>query len=139
VLHDVIGRAFERLGGDAARLGDDLIACAVDRRAGNRGGTRTPGAVAERNAVGVTLDDTDVVDTEAEPVGGDLRKRNVVALAVRMAAGEHRHFAVGMDAHHGALPAAVQAAALGEVAAWPGAGLVDEAGETNPGQDALPP
>ena len=73
---------------------------------------------------------------EAEPVGGDLAEGDVVALAVRMAAGEHRDLAVAVHAHHRAFPAAVQAAALGEVAARPGAGLVDEAGEADAHQHA---
>ena len=55
-------------------LATTLSAGAVDRRAGDRGGTRTPGAVAERNPVGVALDHTGCRRSEAEPVGGDLRR-----------------------------------------------------------------
>src|SRR5581483_8074169 len=106
VVH-VVGGAFQNFGGEAARLVDDLVAGAPDGGAGDRSGTRAPGAVAERNAIGVALDHGDVVDGEAEPVGGDLCKGDVVALAVRVRAGQHGDLAVAVHAHDGALPAAV--------------------------------
>src|SRR5256885_14098141 len=59
-----------------------------------------------------------------------------MALAVRMTAGEHSDFAVGMHSHAGTFPAAVQATTLGEIAAWPRAGLVDEGGKPDPHQYA---
>src|SRR5262245_28855925 len=54
-----------------------------------------------------------------------------------MTAGEHGHLAVAVHTHDGALPAAVQAAALGEIGARSGARLVDERRETYSHQNAL--
>src|SRR5215831_18410290 len=100
----------------------------MDGGARDRGRARTPGAVAEREEVGVALDEADVLDRDSEAIGRDLAERDLVPLAVRMAAGEHGHLAVAVHAHDGALPAAMQAATLGKIGARPGAGLVDERG-----------
>ena len=50
-------------------------------------------------AAGVAVDDVDVLDRDAEAVGDDLRERRLVALAVAVRAGEHRHAAGRMHAH----------------------------------------
>src|SRR5262249_5001508 len=65
-----------------------------------------------------------------------LAERDLVPLPVRMTAGKHGHLAVAVHPHDGALPAAVQAAALGKIGARPGAGLVDESRETYSHQNA---
>ena len=60
---------------------------------------RAVGAHAERHAAGVAVDDVDVLDRDAEPRRDDLRERRLVALAVAVRAGEHRHAAGRMHAH----------------------------------------
>src|SRR5262249_55072140 len=105
----------------------------------HRSRARAPGAVAEWDLIGIALDERDVFDRKAQPIGRDLRERDLVTLAVRMAAGEDRHFAVAVDAYGRALPAAVQAAAFCEIAARPGAGLVDEGGEPDAQQNTVAP
>ena len=125
---DVALRAFQHLRGKASRLGDDLVAGAIDRGSRDRGRARAPGAVAERDAIGVAFDEIDILDRQAQAIGGDLAERDLVPLPMGMAAGEDGHLAVAVDAHDGALPAAMQAATFGEIAARPGTGLVNEGG-----------
>src|SRR5262249_53912095 len=89
--------------------------------------------------IGVAFDEADVLDWDSQAIGRDLAKRDLVPLSVRMTAGEHGHLAVAVHAHDGALPAAVQAAAPGEIGARPGARLVDERGKPDPHEDSLFP
>ncbi len=136
VVHVGLG-AIEDQCREALGFRQHLVGRAADRRAGDGGGARAPGSVAERDLVGVAFDDADVLDRQPEPVGRDLREGDVVALAVRVAASKHRRLAVAVHPDDRALPAAVQTAALGEVAARAGSGLVDEAGEAYSHQHAL--
>src|SRR5262249_43230371 len=136
---DVALRAFQGMRGQLERLLPHPVAGAIDRRSRHRSRARAPGAVAEWDLIGIALDERDVFDRKAQPIGRDLRERDLVTLAVRMAAGEDRHFAVAVDAYGRALPAAVQAAAFCEIAARPGAGLVDEGGEPDAQQNTVAP
>src|SRR5262245_3022097 len=114
---------------DEPRLVQDLAGTVVDRGARDRGRARAPGAVAERDLVGIALKKANVLDRQPQAVGRDLAEGDLVPLPVRVTAREHGDLAVAVHAHDGAFPAAVQAAALGEVLARPGAGFVDEGGE----------
>ena len=49
------------------------------------------------------MDDLDVVHRKAQLVGGDLRKRRLVPLAVRVGSGEDRHLPGRVHADRGAL------------------------------------
>src|SRR5262249_40447707 len=82
--------------------------------------------------------ETDVIDRQAEAVGRDLAERGVVALAVRMASSKDRRLAVAVHPHQRALPAAVQAAALGKVRARSGSGLVDEGSKPDAHENSAP-
>src|SRR5437879_2295532 len=55
---------------------------------------------------GVAVDHSYIVNAHAKFIGGDLRKRSFLSLAVRRCAGKYRDFAGGFDAHRRALPAA---------------------------------
>src|SRR6185369_14372257 len=54
-----------------------------------------------------------------------------------MAAGEDCNFAIAVHADDRAFPTAMQASALGKVAAWAGPSFIDECGQANAHQDAV--
>ena len=87
---DVGDARLEQMGGDLLALVDDLVDRLVDRRAADRRRARAVGAHAERDAVGVAVDDLDVLDRDAEPLDDELREGRLVPLAVAVRAGEHR-------------------------------------------------
>src|SRR5262245_45192740 len=122
------------MGGDAPRLVQDLAGGVVDCRSRHRSRARTPGAVTERELIGIAFEQANIIDRQSQAVGRDLAEGDVVPLPVRVTAGEHGDLAVAVHAHEGAFPAAMQAAALGEVLARPGARLVDESGEPDTSQ-----
>ena len=96
---DVGLRRLEQVRGDLLALGDDLVERLDDRRAADRERARAVGAHAEQHAAGVAVHDVDVLDRNAEARRDDLRERRLVALAVAVRAGEHRHAAGRMHAH----------------------------------------
>ena len=98
---------------------------------------RPPGPVAEGDLIRIALDEADIVDREAEAIGRDLTECDLVPLPVRMRPRNHGHLAVTVHAHEGAFPAAVQGAPLREIAARPGAGLVDEGGKPDSHQNSV--
>ena len=67
-VFDVGWRAFHDERGKARGLGDDLVRGAIDRRPRHGRGSRAPGAVAERNPIGVAFDQMNVVDRQPETV-----------------------------------------------------------------------
>ncbi len=85
----------------------------------------------------IALEQADIVDREAEAIARDLTECDLVPLPVRMRSRDHGHLAVAVHAHEGAFPAAVQAAPLREIAARPGAGLVDEGSKPESHQNAV--
>ena len=95
---DVRLARFQQVGGDLLALGDDLVERFHDRRAADGDRARAVGAHAEQDLRGVAVHDVDVLDRHAETVGDDLREGGLVALAVRVRAGEHRDGAGGMHA-----------------------------------------
>ena len=62
--------------------------CPADHRAARR-----KRSAAERNLSGIALDVLDRFERHAEPLRDELRERGLVALAVRMGAGDDRHLA----------------------------------------------
>ena len=95
---DVGVRRFQRLRRDALALVDDRVGGAPDRRAAHIGGARAAMAAAHRDQVGIALPQPDQRVGNAEPVGEDLRKRRLVALADGLRAGDQRHAAVDLEA-----------------------------------------
>ena len=58
-------------------LGDDAVATAVDCSPRNRQRAGSPGAAAERNPVGVALDEMDMVNRQAQAISGNLAERDL--------------------------------------------------------------
>src|SRR5262249_5411841 len=81
-----------------------------DRGNTHRARARAVCAHAELHLLGVAVHDADVVERNAEPIGDDLRERGLVALTVRVAAGENLDRASRVDPHLGRLPQADAAA-----------------------------
>ena len=86
---DVAFRRLQHEGGDLLGLGLDLVERLDDRRHADRAGARAIGAHAELHLVGVAVHDGDVLERNAEPLRHQLREGRLVALPVRVAAGEH--------------------------------------------------
>ena len=99
VVLDVALRRLHQVRGDLLALGDDLVQRLHDRGAADGDRARAVGAHAEQDLRGVAVHDVDVLDRQAEAVGDHLRERGLVALAVRVRAGEHRHAAGRVHAH----------------------------------------
>ena len=95
VVLDVAFRRLQQVRGDLLALGDDLVERLDDRGAADGDRARAVGAHAEQDLRGVAVHDVDVLDRHAEAVGDHLREGGLVALAVRVRAGEHRHLPVG--------------------------------------------
>ena len=104
-------------------LGDDLLADQDDGAAAHGGGARAAGAHAERDRVGVALDELDPLRIDAEPVHQDLRLDGGVALAVRDRAGDEGHAAERIEADFGGLDGRV-------------GGLLDGVGDADAAQHA---
>ncbi len=84
------------IGRKLGELGDHSRARIVDRGAGGRGVRGAAGDAGIRQ-VGCSGLELDLVEIEAETVGGDLRERGPGALAHVMRAGLHHAGAVGLD------------------------------------------
>ena len=95
---DVIERGFHQMGGDLLALGDHLVHRLDHRGAADRQAATAVGAHAERDLGRVAVHHIHLVDRHAELVGNELRERRLVALAVAVRAGEHRHAAGRVDA-----------------------------------------
>ena len=74
-----------------------------------------------RRAVGVTCDDSDLLERHTDLVGRDLRERRLVALPVGHLRGEDRHHAVGLEPHPHLLGSHDPAATA--LLAWAGRGF----------------
>ena len=70
-----------------------------------RGPAATGSDEAERRELGVAVDDPHVFERHAHLVGGDLRQRRLVALAVRGLCGDDEEVAVRLEADLGPLAA----------------------------------
>ena len=103
---DIAFRRFQHEGGDFLGLGLDLVERLDDRRHADRAGARAIGAHAELHLVGIAVHDRNVLERNAKPLRHQLREGRLVALAVRMAAGEHFHGAGRVDPHFGGFPQA---------------------------------
>ena len=87
--------SFEQVSGDLGAFFLDLVEALHDGCAANGEAARTVGAHAERHGIGVAVDDIHVFDGNAELIGHHLGKGSFMALAVRVATDEDRHFAAG--------------------------------------------
>ena len=110
--HDVGRVAVEHVRGDPLHLGDDLAGRAQERAAADGERARAVGADAVGDPRRVAMDDLDLGRVEAGLVGDELGEGGLVALAVGVAAGEHRDAAGRADAGHGDLVLAAGAALL---------------------------
>ena len=95
-----VGRVgFEQVGGEPGDLLSDVGDGADHGTAGQRRGAAAAGPdQVERRHLGVAGDDADALERHSELVGGQLRQRGVVALAVGRLAGEDGQRAVGLEA-----------------------------------------
>ena len=96
---------LEHMRGNRARLDHDLFGGQVERRAGHGGRARATGAFAIGHQVGVALHVMHVVGIEAEPVAHQLLEYGLVALSLRVGAGEYGQRAGAVEAHLGAFRA----------------------------------
>ena len=96
------------MGGDAAGLGENLLAAVVDRTSADRQRSGVERALAEFDSRRITFDDVDVVRPQAERVGGDLRIAGRVPLAVVSGADVHAHPAGRMHKHARVFPPAIR-------------------------------
>src|SRR5262245_40154076 len=126
---EIVLLTFENMSSNAPRLVQDLAGGVVDCRSRDRSRACAPGAVTERDLIGIAFEQANIIDRQPQAVSRDLAEGDVVPLPVRVTARKHGDLAVAVHAHDGTFPAAMQAAALGEVAARPGARLVDEGSE----------
>src|SRR5204863_7121920 len=106
LVDDVLGVGLEHVRGDPPRLGLDPLQRVVDGDGADGGAAAAVGAVAEGRAERVAVLDGDVVESDAELVGHDLRHRRLVPLPERLAAGRDDDLAGQVHAYVGALPEA---------------------------------
>ena len=79
---------LQRIGGDAGALDDDLVRRTPDRGPAHIGRPRAAVAAAQRDPVGVALDEPDALVRDTEAVGEDLREGRLVALPDGLRAGD---------------------------------------------------
>ena len=121
---DVSVAGFHQVGRDFLGLGLDLVERLHDGRAAHRHGTRTVGAHAKRHAAGVAVNNVHRIHRDAQARRHHLRKRGLVALAVAVRTGEHRHAAGRVHAHFAAFKQArTRTERAGDVAGRQAAGL----------------
>ena len=101
---DVALACFEHMGGDFLGLGFDFLQRLEDCRHANRAGARAVSAHAHLHLVGIAVHDRDIVDRNAEPLGDELREGRLVALPVRMRAGQDLDRADRIDPHFRRFP-----------------------------------
>ena len=73
VEHDIVGVCLEQVGGEFSGLGHDGLRRLLHRRATELQRARPEGADALRDLIGVAMDDGDLVERDAQLVGGDHR------------------------------------------------------------------
>ena len=86
---EVVLRHLELMSDDDAHLVEHLAGGLVERDAADGEATAAVRVHAKGDDRRVAVQDLDVVDVDAEPVGGDLRDRRHVTLAVRRGADQH--------------------------------------------------
>ena len=94
---DVVLARFEQVRGDLLALGDHLVDGFHDRGAADGERTAAVRAHPEQHLRRVAVLDVDIGHRNAKTIGGDLRERRLVALPMRMRAGEDRHLSGRMD------------------------------------------
>jgi hypothetical protein len=118
---------------DRARLLGDLVDRLRDRRAAHRERPAAERPDPDRRLGAVAEEQRHVIERDAEAVGGDLRERGVVALAVRRGARPDHDAPAGLDRDGGALEDAA-----GALDVQRGAGADDDPGVRAPlGLDLL--
>ena len=95
---DVAGGGFQHHRRHRLGLFDDAVGGALERIAADLHAARAIGAAAERYGIGVALHEADVLERHAEPFRHHLRIDGLVALAVRMRAGENGQHAARIEA-----------------------------------------
>ena len=85
--------------GDFFAFGDNFVGRFHNGRTTHCQRARTVGAHAKRHAPGVTVDDVDILDRNAEFAGDHLCKRRFMSLAMAMRTGEDGDFAGRVYAH----------------------------------------
>src|SRR5262249_14133660 len=105
---EILSAGFHEMRREIEHLGLELPS-AVQGHASGHGGRPAAAGQPERDDVGVTDDDADLLERHAELVGSDLGKGRLVALAVRHLPGEQHNHAVllepkahGLHAHRAA-------------------------------------
>ncbi|RIH76761.1 hypothetical protein Mcate_01652 [Meiothermus taiwanensis] len=102
---DVLGGSLQEVGGNAGHLVTNYIGGLQHGRAPYREGAAAGGAHAVGNRQGIALHHAYALRRQAQPLGHDLHKGVLGALAVGRGAGEDHRAAVGVDAHAAGLPA----------------------------------
>ena len=97
---------FEHARGDLLCLGDDTGGGDMDARSADRHRAGVEGAVTGLHLSCVALHHVDVFDRNLQHVGGNLRQRRDMAVALAHRSRKDRHPAAGIHADPGAFPAA---------------------------------
>ena len=97
-------RRLEEPGGERFRPLAHRFGVVEDRRSSHRGAAAAEGADPARTLVGVAVEHGDVVQRDAELVGGDLRPGGLVSLPVWRRPAAHRDRAVGLHRDAAGLP-----------------------------------
>ena len=103
---EVVGGGLEQVGRERPGLLDDLVDGLDQRLAADDEGARAVGVQALGRDLGVAVQDLDVLEGDAQPVGDDLAEGRLVALPVRGGAGDDLDRAGGEHPDAGVLPAA---------------------------------
>ena len=104
-LH-VIGSRLEQVRGERLRLGEHLVNRHDDRRAADHHAAAAVGVAPVVGDLGVAVQDDDVFDRHAKPVGRDLGEGRLLPLAVGRDAGNDGDFARHFHPHAAPFPAA---------------------------------
>ena len=106
VVLEVVRGALELVRDDAPGLLDHLLGGVPERDAADRQAAAPVRVEAELHRRRVAVDHLDLVDRDAQPLGGDLREGRHVALPVRGGADEDLHAPGRQAADRGGVPAA---------------------------------
>ena len=123
--------------GDLLGLGLDLLHRLEDRGHADGGRARAVGAHAELHLVGVAMDDLDLADRNAEPLGDQLREGGLVALAVAVRSRQDLDGADRIDPDFGGFPQADAGAEAADRFRGRDAAGLDVAGEADAAQLAF--